>query len=468
MSGRDLVRWCGSLCLTLMVLGSQAAEGGQGTSIQGIGMGGTSVASSRGIDAVGINPANLARSLDGVVSIALSPVAVSLGSDFLNYDLYTRYFTGVATDSGRIGYSLTDADKREILNAFPGSVGHAAAEAEARPLGVAVNLGDLGTVALTMTDRVAGVVTIPRSYVEFLFYGNPPGSVYDFSQSSGVGFWMREYALSYGTNLPSPVFLRSLSAGASLKLVSGFGYYELEHFKSTLTTSAYGALDGTIDLLARGAGINPGGNSSIRVSPFPDVAGRGFGLDLGAAGELTDFLRFGIGVTDIGSMTWDANVRQTRASATIHLDNPLDAAQRDSVEKALQGTTQEGSAFSTTLPTSLRIGVAIELHKIRGLKKLIMGELLVAADYNQGLTGTFGSSTNPRVSLGVEYKPLTFLPIRAGVSVGGIEGGAGVAFGLGFHFGVFDLDLASENVEWIFSPSKTAHGSLAMGMRFGI
>ncbi len=112
--------------------------------------------------------------------------------------------------------------------------------------------------------------------------------------------------------------------------------------------------------------------------------------------------------------------------------------------------------------------MAVELHKLRGVKKLIMGELLVAVDYNQGLTGTFGSSTNPRVSLGMEYKPWSVLPLRAGVSFGGIEAGVNVAFGVGFHFGVFDLDLASENVEWIFSPSKTAHGSLAMGMRFGI
>ncbi len=342
MTGRDVVRWGGLVGLTLVFLGGEAVEAGERTSIQGIGMGRTSVASARGIDAVGVNPANLARPLDGMVSIALSPVAVSVGSDFLNYDLYTRYFTGVATDSGRIGYSLSDSDKREILDAFPGSVGHAVAEAEARPLGVAVSLGDLGTVALTMTDRVAGVITLPSSYVEFLFYGNPPGSVYDFSQTTGVGFWSREYALSYGMNLPSPVFLRSLSAGASLKLVHGFAYYELEHFKSTLTTSAYGALDGTIDLLARGAGLDPGGSSSTRVSPFPDVAGSGFGLDLGVAGELTDFLRFGIGVTDIGSMTWDANVRQTIATGAIHLDNPLDPAQRDSVDNVLKGTTQEG------------------------------------------------------------------------------------------------------------------------------
>ncbi len=468
MSGRDLARWCASFCMTLTFLCTRGAEAGERTSIQGIGMGRTSVASGLGIDAVGINPANLARPLDGMVSIALSPVAVSLGSDFLSYDLYTRYFTGVATDSGRIGHSLTDFDKREILNAFPGSEGHAVADVEARPLGIAVSLGDLGTVALTMTDRVAAVVTIPSSYVEFLFYGNPPGSAYDFSQSSGVGFWTREYALSYGMNLPSPVFLRSLSAGASLKLVSGFGYYELEHFKSTLTTSSYGVLDGTIDLLARGAGLDPSGNSSTRVSPFPDAAGRGFGLDLGVAGELTDFLRFGLSVTDIGSMTWDANVRQTRATGNIHLDNPLDPAQRDSVENAMKGTTEQGSAFSTTLPTTLRLGVAVELHKVRGLKKLIKGELLVAADYNQGLAGTFGSSTNPRLSLGMEYKPWSFFPLRAGVSFGGIEAGVNVALGVGFHFGVFDLDLASENVEWIFSPSTTAHGSMAMGMRFGI
>jgi len=468
MTGRIIVRWCGAVWCILALLGRQAAEAGDRTNIPGLGMGRTSVASSRGLDAVGINPANLARPCDGMVSIALSPIAVSVGSDFLTNDLYTKYFTGVATDSGRIGYSLTDADKREILNAFPGSVGHAVADAEARPLGIAVSLGEVGTVALTMTDRVAGMIAIPRSYMEFLFNGNPPGSFYDFSESNGVVFWSREYAVSFGKNLPSPVFLRSLSVGASLKLVHGFGYYEVERFNSTLATSADGMLDGTIDLLTRGAGLDPTGNSSMRVSPFPDVAGRGFGLDLGAAGELTDFLRVGIGVTDIGSMTWDGNVRQTSALGTIHMDNPLDPAQRDSVEKALKGTTEQGSAFSTALPTVLRLGVAVELHRLRGLKKLIMGELLVAADYSQGLTGTYGSSTNPRVSLGMEYKPWSILPLRAGVSFGGVEAGVNVALGVGFHFGVFDLDLASENVEWIFSPSETAHGSLALGMRFGI
>jgi hypothetical protein len=43
-----------------------------------------------------------------------------------------------------------------------------------------------------------------------------------------------------------------------------------------------------------------------------------------------------------------------------------------------------------------------------------------------------------------------------------------MALGLGLHSGVFDFDLATENLGWVFTPNSAAYGSLAVGMRFKI
>ncbi len=64
-----------------------------------------------------------------------------------------------------------------------------------------VNL-EFGAVALTVTERVASTATIPQEYAEFLFYGNTPGSTYDFSETHIAGSWTREYGLTLQCHLP--------------------------------------------------------------------------------------------------------------------------------------------------------------------------------------------------------------------------------------------------------------------------
>jgi hypothetical protein len=433
-----------------------------------MGMGRTSVASSRGLDAVGINPANLALPDEGTVTISLAPLGIHIGSDFLTYGLYSDYFTGIDSDSGRIGRTLTDQDKRAILDAFPGSLGRLAADAEVRPIGLSLQIEDLGIFALTMTEHLSGYARIPNEYLRFLFYGNPPGSRYDFGESSARGWWTREYELSFGTELPTFGFLKSFAAGAGVKIIHGFGYYELERFNTSLATAQNGVLDGTLDVLARGSSIDLFNNySSSGFTPFPAPAGTGVGFDLGVTGELTDYIRVGLSVTDIGSIEWTRNVKEAYARGNVHLDDPLSSAQRDSLEDLVKGDTREGSAFSTPLPTTLRMGAAVELHKMKFFKPFMFGELLVECDYSQGFYDIGSTTKVGRLSLGLEYKPWNFLPIRTGVSFGGADHFS-YALGLGFHFGVFDLDLASENIGWIFAPRSLSYASAALGMRFRI
>jgi hypothetical protein len=453
-------------CLTGIVVESSGA--GERTDVRGVGMARTQVAVARGLDAVGTNPANLALPDGADVTISLLPLAVHLGSDVLSYDLYTRYFSGIQTDSGRVGVNLTDADKQAILSRFPDGVGHGRIDFEGRPFGLAVSLGEIGTVALTMTEHVAGAVALPKEYLEFLFYGNPPGSRYDFEGSEGNVAWTRDYALSFACPLPELPPVQSWYAGISVKLVHGLSFAGVDRFHASLVTSPVGVLDGTVDVLTRRAGLDPTAEDfGERFTYFPSPAGTGFGIDLGLSANVDEAIRLGVSVTDLGSISWEKDLQETVTSSTVHLENPFEPGERDSLDRALQGKSREGTPFTTSLPTTLRLGFSVELHKLPGLQDMIPGELTVAADYTQGLLRAPGGTVVPRGSLGVEYRPWEFLPLRTGLSFGGTDG-VNVAFGLGLHTGVFDFDLATENLGWLFMPNSAAHGSLAVGMRIKI
>jgi hypothetical protein len=457
-----------TLTAIVMVCVGSATAGGERTNIQGMGMARTFVASSRGLDAVGINPANLAAPDDGTVTLGLMPLGLHVGTDFMNYGMYKEYFTGEESSNGRVGRYLTNADKEDILASFPNGLGHATAHVEVRPIALSFNVPGVGRFALTMTELVSMTITVPQDYARFLLYGNPAGSTYDFSKTSASATWMREYGLSYGTNLPAPAFLKSLSAGVGVKLIHGFGHYEVDRFNTQLITGTDGVLRGVIDNRIRMTGIDPvRGVENARFQPFPAPAGTGWGLDLGVAGDITDYLRAGMSVTDIGSVEWTRNLEQAVASGDVRMDNPLDEAQRDSLEDAVSGEKMASGSFSTALPTTFRVGAAIELHKVPVLKRFLFGEWLFACDYNRGLVEGAGILQEGRFSMGLEFKPWGFLPLRTGVSFGGADH-YNFALGFGFHFGVFDMDFASEHLNFLLSESSIAHGSLAMGMRVRI
>ena len=50
--------------------------------------------------------------------------------------------------------------------------------------------------------------------------------------------------------------------------------------------------------------------------------------------------------------------------------------------------------------------------------------------------------------MGLEFRPWSFLPLRTGASFGGLDH-FNFALGFGLHFGVFDLDLASEHLNFL-------------------
>jgi hypothetical protein len=427
----------------------------------------TFVATSRGLDAAGLNPANLALREEGTFSFSLFPFAVHIGSEFLDYDIYTSYFTGVDTDSGRVPVYLDEEDKRKILDAFNADVALTTTDIEARLFGSSLRLKEIGTFAFTIDEQISAFANLPRDYLEFVFSGNPPGSDYNFSGTDVQVIWAREFALSFATQIPGVSFLQSMSGGIAAKYLQGYGYFEVQRFNTRLTTADNGTLTGDVDFLARRAGSDPLQNRYLnRYRLFPDPAGAGIAVDVGVAGSINDFLSFGTAVTNIGSMSWTKDTEEQFADSTVVVDDALNEQQRRGIEEAVRGKKRAAGLFTTPLAATFRLGLAVELHRVPNLESL-PGELVVALDYNQGLHTAPGSTVTPRISLGTEYKPVIWLPLRTGISFGGTDQ-VNLALGFGLQFSMFTFDVASENVTWLFAPKSFSYGSVAAGMRFRI
>ena len=418
MSYADLLRRAFIIAALLVAWAMAVRAGGERSNVRGLAMGMTGTAPALGLEAIGVNPANLATQQDEGVAIGLFPLGVQVGSDFLTYGLYTDYLTGLDTDTGRVGRHLSEADKRTILSAFRSDIGNVVVDASVRPIGIAVGLGSAGALAFSITERVSAEVGIPRESLEFLFYGNTPGSLYTFEGSALAATWTREYALSYGIDLGRVGPAQSFRVGGTIKAVHGFGYAELIRSHTRLATSEYGALDGTMDVLARVAGADPfrGDGDGGSFSLFPQPAGSGVGADLGVAAIVGEAWTVGVSVTDIGSISWEHGLKEYVSTGTLHLDDPLSQNQRDSVESVVIGDERPGSAFSTSLPTALRTGVSVAIHKLAWGRDLLAGELLLALEYDQGFTRMPASFQSGRLGIGVEYAPIPLLPLRGGAS----------------------------------------------------
>jgi hypothetical protein len=174
-------------------------------------------------------------------------------------------------------------------------------------------------------------------------------------------------------------------------------------------------------------------------------------------------MRLALSVTDIGKITWNKNVLENVGVGSIEFTKDLGTV-KDSVEKIVKGEPRPGAAFSTSLPTALRLGVSMQLHRLPFLKRTMSIPLLVAIDYTQGLNESLGNTTNPRFSLGMEYRPVWVLPVRTGLEFGG---GDKVRWALGFGIDLhsFSLDFATDNFTTVLTPRSFQMVSLSFGMK---
>ncbi len=467
------------LSTLVLFIACSAYAGDERSGIAGVSMARTFVASSRGLDAIGTNPANLALGDDNrnVTFTIIPPFGLSFRSDFLNYEIYNDYFTGVDTGgSQRVAKFLTDADKDRILSIFPSGLAETHADIDVRIFGITIHSDYLGSIGLAVTERLALNFDMPRDYARFILFGlDSLGSSYVFTGTDERSWWLREYSLSYARKLPDLQFAKNVVAGITIKYVHGYGYVGTDHYNATFANSrdldsignfiGYTAA-GSADFTLIRSGIDAFGEGKTSFTPFPTPAGTGYGVDIGFAAEVFQGVRAAFSVTDIGSITWTLNTKERVGTGRFTITNPTAQEQRDSVENAFKGEERAIGEFSTPLATALHFGGSVQFDET-GWTPWLPGRLLLAAEVQQGFNSSPGNTTRPRVSLGMEYRPVGFFPLRTGVSFGGADR-FNWAVGFGFDLTYFTLDLGTENIAAVFTPNSFNQFSIGLGMRFKI
>lgn len=451
---QSMKQWLSVFCGISVFLSSNAFSGDR-ANVRGMGMARTAVASALALDAVGVNPANLARPEGGTMSLTVLPIGAYLESDFFSYDLYSRYL------KTRIPLvNLSESDKQALLRSFAGPVGRSTAEVTARLFGIALRINPKSSVAFTVDYSLVGAGNLPRDYARLLLYGTTPGEQFDVQGLLVKGFWTRSYAVSYGQLLPPPSFFTWLAAGVSVKMMQGYGYYEIESGDASLRTSSDGRLAGNVAWRARWTTTNS--LSRPLDNLFQDPTGYGVGFDLGIAGGIDDVLSFGVSLMNLGSISWTRDVAERSSDSAVSTTEPDVFKNVFSALKTPDGA-QRGSPFASTLPGLFRVGVAAQIDRIRG-SGMFEGQLLFALEYMRGVGPRSPLTEDPRFSFGIEYKPVTWLPVRTGVALGGY-GGSHIAFGFGINFRTFDLDFATEDILLLFEGTKYSTGSVGVGVR---
>ncbi len=399
----------------------------------------------------------------------LPQIGVGVGMNFLSYKLYLDYFTGVDSAGKKVGKYLTDADKQKILNSFLKNPGTLMTQADVKVLSLAFSIKGVG-IGLGVRERGIAKFLVPREFLEFPLYGNRPGSVYSFNLGIN-GAWMREYSVSFGTKLPIDlVAVKNINFGAGFKFIQGFGYVGTDKLNLTIETGdssrAY-EITAKMNGLIKRAGVDfLSKEKEAKFTPFPTPAGTGLGFDIGASAEVLGLFAVGLSVTDIGSVKWTKNAIVTSGDTSFKFTGYTTQERLDSLKQSFEDyvnspNRKKYESFTTGLPTAVRFGVATDL---KTFLPFFPGRMLVSADYYQPIGNEQISVNKPRLGLGIEWRLIGFLPLRAGIAVGGIEGFA-LSAGTGINLPFMELNVATGHLNEVLKGGDFRFFSFATELR---
>ena len=431
----------GLIALMLLLVGGtfvqvDAVPGDANPRSMGLGLAYTALA--RGPEAPFWNPANLAlsgRKFEWNV-FGVGAMLVAENNSF-SVTTYNDNFTAANTNISPNGtkYYISPADKDKILADIPGegmkmNYDFAPLGAIGVPLngGVAFPIGDIrSAISIGLNTGFEG--EIPKDIFEIFLFGNEFDKSYDIGDWNGsawgIGTFNWAVAKSFMPTQLKP-YLSEFTAGMTFKL--SFGKYgEIVESGGTGLMSRYSGASVDTWVLAQNAELNYS----------MEIGGTGFGLDFGLAGVTKNRkATVSVGVLNLlDTFSWSTGVRQDSifvAASDLRLTRFLDKDVRD-IADVLDNPDIDGDgetdfnklisedSFSRSLPAMLRLGVAYEA----------MPRMTVVGNWDQAFSEGFGVTTTPRLSGGIEYRLVDWLPARFGLSLGGRNSGTSIGFAFG-------------------------------------
>lgn len=455
-----------------------------------LGMGGAGSTQVLGYNAAFVNPANLAINNNRGTkwTVGLTGVNASGGGGLANMALYNQYYT--------TGMVITPELNMQIADKWFGQTGDGFKQlgfnVNLVPVGLSLQRGDMG-FALTVRARVIGDVGMSKGVMLAATGLNSDvfGQFRQFDLTNSVlgfaeitaGFGMKVWETNEGV---SPGTIR-VFAGVAPKYLVPLHYskvdlrsqirvqdnpYEITHiFSYDIIASGRFGRDLQrfhADKVSSGAVPKTDGYFDDSFSDVGEIRGSGFALNLGATAEyyLDDFflsnwlfngthrVRASFSVINLGSISITSDPTRIFNSATFRWDG-LDA-DLELVDDQFDGSF--GDYFNSIVIDSIGSSTYLDFNAedLGSYKAQIpslftfglsydVGKLTLAADIGAGLNNVAINSKSMYLSLGTEFRPVKYIPIRFGLRTGG-HASTGFSFGTGVNLKNFELTFAAMSV----------------------
>lgn len=393
-------------------------------SSRALGMGLAYTGLARGAHAPDWNPANLGMPNNPSFSFSFLSLGIGVMNNAFSLNTYNTYATDECWDKNEV-------DK--LLGYIPEKGVRFAVLADVRVISFSI-----GPFAYTMGVKGGALGGLDKTLFEIPLQGTKVGKTYTFDNMTANSLATGFFRLSYGR--PVQVgFTDTFAIGGSWHYDFGFGYAHVDSNHFSLDIRPYGFdIDGQYALTTA-------------------LAGRGWGMDLGAVAKFQKNWTVSMGIMNLfGSMKWNKKIEQRYGKVWGDSVGVLDFTdEEEEDEEVVKDTswTQKKSAFQKSLPGEFHLGFVYE-----------EGEYSIAMDYVQGFIDQGWVTKTPRFAFGTEWRKVRWLPLRMGVILGG-HPGFGTSFGFGIRPGKFVLDVGVINCGFILpNTSKGLLLSLEMGL----
>jgi hypothetical protein len=400
--------------LTSLAIASMSANAQSGSTGQILGQ----TYSSPLLNTLGTNPARFADPETKTNwSIFLPSFDVNAGTNNMSFSQINKYF------GNKTPRSLNQSDKNDILSSFDED-GIFSTKADAQIIGFSINTS-IGAFAFSMNEHAAAIFKAPKELIDLSLNGNAIGRTYSFNSAEGKAWWLRDYSLTYATQIYklSPqekgVF-KEINIGVTAKYIQGFAYAGIENIDSYFTTDAKDmALKGYYKAIAYTSVAEDmhvkydfdknSGSKDPDYNPFMTPAGTGLGFDLGATFKLDNGLTISAALKDIGSVKWTNKVARFENTGTFFINDIFDQDQLDSLKDMNVENNKYVGSIKTDLPLNFQLGASVDMGKyLRGYT-----DFALFANYYQGLNSQPGNSLNPIFEIGGFAAMGNYLPFYA-------------------------------------------------------
>jgi len=181
--------------------------------------------------------------------------------------------------------------------------------------------------------------------------------------------WNREYNIGYGRQIINLDSNLIIYAGVGAKYIQGIAYFDLSSDNGNL--SMVSAMSPGFDINYGLAALNnPSAVVGSAQNFFKNSVGQGWGFDVGTNVLLFKKLHLAASVTNIGQMTYNANVYE--AADTLIVDYSNIGLQDMNITNSVPNMLEEGGllklkgrqSYTVQLPGTFRMGASIDLGKI--------------------------------------------------------------------------------------------------------